>query len=420
MKKPLKTSRHRRAWPTVRGVGIALMAAVIVAGDVSAMGRHLSGAGSQRHLVGRTLQAAEAMLVQSLLSVRENRLADALRQIDALLVTNPNFRLAQLIKGDLLLARARPISTIGNVRDAPAEVVNDLREEALARLQRYRLEPPKDLVPKYLLQLQPEQRYALVVDTTKSTLYVFENDGGRPRYAADYYITVGKNGFDKAREGDKKTPLGVYHVVTELPRSKLAEFYGIAAWPINYPNEWDERLGRKGHGIWLHGTPRDTYSRPPRASDGCVVLNNQDLDQLGKHLQVGLTPVVIADGVEWVESKQVDALRGALMQQVERWRGDWEHRNTEAYLTHYARGFSSGDMNLAEWAAQKRRVNASKEWIKLQVSDVSIFLYPGRQELAVVTFLQDYSSNNLANKMRKRQYWLREGGTWKIAYEGSA
>jgi len=409
--------RDRRPWPTVRGAGIALVAAAIVAGDVSAMGGHPL---SNLRLVGRNLQSAEAMLVQSLLSVRANRLEDALRQIDTLLQRTPNFRLAQLVKGDLLMARARPINNIGNAHDAPAEAVNDLREEARARLQRYRLEPPKDLVPKYLLQMQPQQKYAIVVDTTKSTLYLFENDGGRPRYAADYYITVGKNGFDKSREGDKKTPLGVYHVITELPRNKLADFYGNAAWPINYPNEWDERLGRKGHGIWLHGTPRDTYSRPPRASDGCVVLNNQDLDQLGTHLQAGLTPVVIADGVEWVEAKRADALRAPLLQQLELWRKDWESRDSEAYLSHYARGFTSTDMGLTEWAAQKRRVNASKEWIKLKVSDVSIMLYPGREELAVVTFLQEYSSNNLANQMRKRQYWLREGNSWKIAYEGSA
>jgi L,D-transpeptidase catalytic domain len=218
--------RDRRPWPTVRGAGIALVAAAIVAGDVSAMSGHPL---SNLRLARRNLQSAETMLVQSLLSVRENRLEDALRQIDTLLQKTPNFRLAQLVKGDLLMARARPINNIGNVQHAPVQAVNDLREEARARLQRYRLEPPKDLVPKYLLQMQPQQKYAVVVDTTKSTLYVFENDGGRPRYAADYYITVGKNGFDKSREGDKKTPLGVYHVVTELPRSKLADFYGNGA-----------------------------------------------------------------------------------------------------------------------------------------------------------------------------------------------
>jgi hypothetical protein len=37
----------------------------------------------------------------------------------------------------------------------------------------------------------------------------------------------------------------------------------------------------------------------------------------------------------------------------------------------------------------------------------------------VINFLQDYSSSNLSNKMRKRQYWIREGGAWKILYEGA-
>src|SRR3546814_8483534 len=49
---------------------------------------------------------------------------------------------------------------------------------------------------------------------------------------------------------------------------KLPDFYGDGAYPLNYPNEWDKHEGRKGYGIWLHGTPSTTYSRPPRASDG--------------------------------------------------------------------------------------------------------------------------------------------------------
>jgi murein L,D-transpeptidase YafK len=63
-----------------------------------------------------------------------------------------------------------------------------------------------------------------------------------------------------------------------MPQDKLTDFYGSGAFPINYPNEWDRIRGRNGYGIWLHGTPRDTYSRPPRASDGCIVLSNEDLD----------------------------------------------------------------------------------------------------------------------------------------------
>ncbi len=131
--------------------------------------------------------------------------------------------------------------------------------------------------------------------------------GGTPRYIADYYISSGKNGSQKVREGDKKTPIGVYFVTANVPREKLTDFYGRGAFPINYPNEWDKRHGRSGFGIWLHGTPSDTYSRPPRASDGCVVLSNQDLDRISATLQVGMTPVIISDGIEWIDP--LDALK---------------------------------------------------------------------------------------------------------------
>ena len=77
-------------------------------------------------------------------------------------------------------------------------------------------------------------------------------------------------------------------------------------------------------------------------------------------------------------------------------------------------------MELTQWSEQKHKVNAGKTWIRLELDKVSIFLYPGRDDLAVVTFDQDYASSNLVNQMRKRQYWIREGGTWRILHEGAA
>ena len=399
----------------VRAMTVPLIAAAILAGDVSAMGRHQPIAAQ----VGRALQMPEAMLVGALIDIRENRLGAALDRVNALLAMKPDFRLAQLIKGDLLMARAGPIANMG-AAVAPAERLNDLRDEARARLARYQQQQPSKLMPKYLLQLEADQRYAVVVDTGKSTLYLFENRDGTPQYIADYYITVGKNGSHKLREGDKRTPLGVYHVTSQLPSNKLDPFYGTGAFPISYPNEFDVREGRNGHGIWLHGVPRDTYSRPPRASDGCVVLSNEDLDNLAKRVQIGVTPVIISERIDWVEPAATQAMRSGLAQSVEHWRHDWESRSTDKYLQYYARSFAAGDQGRAAWAAQKRRVNASKEWIKVQLSDVSMFLYPGRDDLAVVNFMQDYSSSNLSNKMRKRQYWIKQDGNWKILYEGAA
>jgi len=366
--------------------------------------------------------APETMLVKSLQEIAESRVDSALNGIEQLLKTNPNFRLAHLIKGDLLLARARPINDIGEMNGLSQQHLDDLREEAKARVQHYRDPVPLDKVPRFLLQMQPEQKYALVADTRKARLYIYRNAGGEARYVADYYISSGKNGSQKLKEGDKKTPIGVYFVTANLPRQKLTDFYGSGAFPIDYPNDWDKRHGRDGFGIWLHGTPSDTYSRPPRASDGCVVLANQDLDAVGATLQVGVTPVIISDGVEWVKPSDSVPLREKLSHYLENWRRDWESGNIDAYIRNYGRDFSSGKQNLDEWIKHKREVNATKQWVKVRISNVGMFSYPGRDDLVVVNFDQEYLSNNLSNKMKKRQYWKKENktGHWKIVHESAA
>jgi len=361
----------------------------------------------------------EVVLIKTLLAIKANQLDVALAEVEKVLQAYPNFRLANLIKGDLLMSRAQPLKAMGGTSGA-ADRVADLRDEARARLARYQHERPVDRVPRYLVHLQPEQKHAIVIDTSRSTLYVFENVNGTARYLADYYISIGKNGFEKLREGDKKTPLGVYHVTSSLPREGLADLYGSGAFPINYPNEWDRREGRGGSGIWLHGTMSATFSRPPQASDGCVVLTNRDLDAIRQRVQIGLTPVIISSGIEWVAPQAITGVRDELQNALEGWRKDWESLDTERYLKHYSPAFTSGGQDYKAFAQQKRQVNSGKQWVKVKVDRVNMFLYPGKQRLAVVTFDQDYDSSNLGNKMRKRQYWLKEGSGWRIIHEGSA
>ena len=353
-------------------------------------------------------------------SIEANRLDEALKRVDALIREYPNFRLAHLVRGDLLLARSRPLQTFGDVgKTVPAEKVDGLRDEALVRLRALRQRPSEDRLPRHVLQLHSEQKHVLMVDSRRSRLYVFANVQGRPKLVADYYATLGKNGVDKAKQGDQKTPLGVYHVTANLPRKKLTDFYGSGAFPINYPNEWDRRQGRGGYGIWLHGVPREVYSRPPRASDGCIVLSNPDLEAVGQHVQVGLTPVIIADEIEWSDAAEVEKERAALAGALEQWRTDWQSRDTDRYLSHYSSRFVSQRQDLKAWGAHKRKVNAGKQWIKVGVSRVAMFRYPRERDFVVVTFDQDYKSSGLSNVMRKRQYWVKEGASWKIIHEGA-
>lgn len=361
--------------------------------------------------------AAEARLQVVLESLGRGSLDAALAEADRLIQRYPNFRLAHLLRGDLLLARTRPIQGLGNTGHAGRERLEELKLEALARVRARDERPPRDAVPRYLLQMAPAQKHAIVIDASRFRVYLYENANGKPRLVNDFYTTLGRNGVDKLREGDRKTPIGVYFVTSLIPGKRLPDLYGWGALPISYPNEWDRLAGKTGYGIWLHGVPADSYARAPWASDGCIALANPDIEALAARVAPGATPVVIAERAEWLTPQAWREQGEGFVRQLEAWRADWESRDTERYLAHYALGFRSDGMDLAAWSAHKRRVNAAKEWIKVGLDDLSVLRSPGKQDLMVVTFQQDYRSNSFVQRSRKRQYWVMEDGRWKIAYE---
>ncbi|SNR88206.1 Murein L,D-transpeptidase YafK [Methylobacillus rhizosphaerae] len=360
---------------------------------------------------------AERLLVQSLLEINEGRLREALSIIDQLVKAVPNFRLAHMVRGDLLMAFAQQRTRIGQDNTA---ALTDFEDEARVRIERHLDSQHEGKLPDVLWRMAPDQRYAIVIETSKSRLYVYENRNNQPHYLVDYYITMGKNGSEKFVEGDKRTPIGVYTASKKLDR-KLPDFYGEASYPLNYPNALDQKQGRKGHGIWLHGTPQNVYSRPPKASDGCVVLANADLRSLGPILQQGATPVIISNTLQWISVEEARKKQKSLDASLEQWRHDWETQNTEQYLAHYSKDFFSDSGNLENWSRNKRRIQAAKSKVQINLSNLSMFRYPNATKPMVqVTFDQDYRSNVLANRMKKQQYWIWENQRWQIIYEGSA
>lgn len=383
-------------------LSVALGATAVADGSLSPIGTPAFG------------NEIEGSLVRAIVGLRESGLRHAMGEIDKALASNPNFRLGHMVKGDMLMARAgRPVA-FASTSASPGSVA-PLQDEARVRLKRYVDAPPVDYLPAPLLQLAPRQSHVLLIDTSRSRLFVYANDLGRPRYVTDFYISLGKNGVEKQREGDQKTPLGVYTIISS--KDKLPDFYGPGAFPVDYPNDWDKLHGRKGHGIWLHGTPSETYSRPPWATDGCIVLTNEDFAKLKRYVDVSRTPVVIGQGVEWRERERWEAERASFMTAFQRWKGDWESLDTNKYLSHYSNDFRSETRDFATWKAKKRKVATGKTWVKVGTNDVSLFAYPGAKETMMVTFEQDYRSNNLSNRTVKRQFWVREGQGWKIVHE---
>lgn len=363
---------------------------------------------------------AEDLLVKSLLEITQGKNKQALNTVNELIQKIPNFKLAYLVRGDLLMAQAQQLTSFGNANVNQANAVKDLQAEARVRIERYLYNENLDKLPNLMLAPNDQQSHLIVVDTDKSRLYLYKNNSGVLGYVADYYVTVGKNGVGKLVEGDKRTPIGVYFASAKITKP-LADMYGNGAYPLNYPNEWDIQNKRSGSGIWLHGTPSNTYSRPPNASDGCVVLTNEDINALAPILQADKTPVIIANHLKWVLAENSSSDKASLQLAINTWLNDWKSQNTSRYLSHYSRAFASDGINFQQWSEHKFNVQSKMPTVDITLSNISMFSYPDESKnLVVVDFTQDFKSPALSNKMQKRQYWIQEGKSWKIIYEGSA
>jgi murein L,D-transpeptidase YafK len=351
----------------------------------------------------------------------DNRLRDAQAKVDELVAAYPNFRLGQLVRGDLLLLHTQTIKTFGAASNAPADKLNDLRDEAIVRLKSLRERPDPNLIPRPILQMREDQKNIILVDAKRSRMYVYDHAHDQLKLVSDYYVSQGKLGVNKFKEGDQKTPLGVYYITARLAGARLPEFYGPGALPINYPNEWDKANGRGGSGIWLHGTPSDSYSRPPLASDGCVVLTNPDLRELSASVEIGNTPVIISEDIKFVTKDKWAADRLSANRMLEAWRVDLESTDPDRLRRHYSRNFKAmRGQNLNEWLEKVQQSNLGAHKISVVLSDVTLFRYPDdkeQREMIVAAFTQETLIGKGKHITHKRQYWAKEGMQWKIVSE---
>jgi len=365
---------------------------------------------------------SETLLMSALENIAQSRIDEALIELEILRNINPKFGLAQLVYADLLMAKNQRITDIGNYHKIDNEKINPLRDEILARWNYYKSPIDKTLIPSSIIQLSDKQDYILVVDQSRHRMFLYRNHNGMPVYVNDFYVTIGKEGTGKTFEGDQKTPLGVYFVTRFIESDMLPDLYGDGAFPINYPNIWDRRNGRTGTGIWLHGTPSDIFSRPPDDSDGCVIISNDDLKSLAPYIAAGqTTPLILANEIKWETRGEWKKRQKSFFSYLEQWRKDWESRDVDLYLSHYSKDYEGLGKNYESWARHKRRVNLSKSFIKVNLDNTSIFVYPnGTAPIMVITFMQNYSSDSFKRAFRKRQYWrMEEDGNWRIIFEGS-
>ena len=179
-------------------------------------------------------------------------------------------------------------------------------------------------------------------------------------------------------------------------------------------------MNKTGSGIWLHGLPKDVEQRPRLDSDGCVVIDNGSLQEMGEYIRTGLTHVVLTVGeMKWQPATAVLTQERELETAFEAWRQAWEAIDNDTYLSYYSHDFRASNRNKTQWDEYKKRVNGGKSSIRVEVSSQSMFANPEAPELISVRYYQRYRSDNYSWRGWKEQIWRKDDTAgWQIVYEG--
>ena len=351
---------------------------------------------------------AERRLLHAYAEVAAGHLDAARAQAEQLARDYPHFSLAQLLLGDVMQASAgnpagfaaAPPPALSEQQAQQHARVLELRAEALARLAAYTAPPPTGAIAANLVALAPDVQRAIVVDTARSRLYLFEQRNGVPQLEASYYFSQGKFGAGKTQVGDMKTPLGIYFITRKIGAKDLKPLYGAGALTLNYPNEWDKQQGHTGFGVWLHGTPPGSYARVPLASDGCVVLSNPDVLSLMADTPAGSTPVVITRHVQWLSVSQWTAQR---------------QRITARLQTDVVQAATQGARpqdTLAASASAPNTAHAPARNPSITPGALTVLQYPGQRVV-------QYSAAGAPSSPLYRQYWAQRNNQWQLIFQGS-
>ena len=362
----------------------------------------------------------ENLLIKSLYEISEGDLSDALITIDEIIKQKPNFKLAHLIKGDIYQAYAHGISDFGSSSNISKEKIDDLKDEAKKRIESH-LHNATDIIKSTRVTLPQSINNLIYVDTNKSRLYLFEIKNHTLIKIFDEYASIGKNGSGKKFEGDKKTPLGVYTLGKKITQP-LSDFYGDGAFPIDYPNVYDKLLNKTGHGIWIHGTPKDTYSRAPKSSDGCIVISNENLNILESILKEKNTRVIVSklsyDQYFAAENK-IDN-HNSFMSYFESWVNNWTLKNYSAYIAFYDTNAKYNSKTFDIWSSKKKTVFENTNNVQITIDNLTIIDYPEEEDyVKYVEFTQIYNSDLLKQTSQKKQIWRKFNNEWKIISEST-
>jgi murein L,D-transpeptidase YafK len=228
---------------------------------------------------------------------------------------------------------------------------------------------------------------AILVDKKTNNLHVTEYQDGKYKILKTYHATLGQVKGDKEDESDLKTPEGIYTFKAVLTPPQLQAKFGLMSFYMNFPNQFDQLAGRTGNGIMLHATNEPERLKKNYDSQGCVVVKNEEIQEIKPHIRLGLTPILIFPELtdEYLSPGKDDHLKTFFSN----WIKHWESKEIESYISDYHSDFSANGKNRAAWKAYKARLNKLYSTIEVRPEDVLYYRHP---KYSMVTFTQNYRS----------------------------
>jgi len=235
-------------------------------------------------------------------------------------------------------------------------------------------------IPSVLPAASPngDRIHALVVDKSRQQLSVFSNNGNL-RELYRFNCSTGQTRGRKELEGDKKTPEGIYFINGHHLDQDLSDTYGTRAFPLDYPNRFDQRMSRSGYSIWIHGTNK---ALKPRDSNGCIVLANADIDRLAEHVELERTPVIVVDRIDYVMPHEAFQEVELIRQALSGWRRNLSRMNFKGLTGLWAGSEGARTQLWFRWLAFRQSHDPQRRG-RLHFTNVNIFR---SHQQVVVTF----------------------------------
>lgn len=283
----------------------------------------------------------------------------------------------------------------------------------------------QEYLPSSILLTDPIfTHHVVLVEKSTHTLIVYQNENGTPKEIKRYKIASGKTKGDKLKEGDHKTPEGIYnlrefysdnHLFTR--HGEMAKMYGAGAFTTDYPNLMDRRAGKTGSGIWLHST--DDASRIEKGLDsrGCVVVNDADLKDVSIFLDLPKTPIIITDEIAFRPKEAWEKSQKELSSLVLAWSNAWKEKRFADYISFYhPKEFMDRSRGRYQaYKAYKQAVFSRSDTPEINFDGISILQ---ANDYAVVTLRQNYRSTVINDIGKKTLYLIKDDNyNWKIIAE---